>query len=302
MLALGVRCGGSVDSDPGSVADAAPDVVCVPGSAGCPAPDGSSGGGGGGTAGDAGTTGGSGGGLVDSGVDSPMDAPEDVEPCPPLDGATGPCDPMAQCGCPTGSACDLTSQSSASPGTTCRPVGNANPYHYCDADPDCQAGYTCVWSACRRICAFDSDCDGVDPFRKCAHTSYGPSGKGPYGFCTNPCDPASPQSPAEGYVPCGPGFHCNPLPPPNYATGQTGCAHYSAVPKQYEGQPCTWIEHCEPAYACVPQAFPGDAGAGGPSVCRRWCHAATGALCSSPATCVPTGIYAGTMELGYCIP
>ncbi len=274
VLGMVPDCGGNVGAggSPGAEAEAGPEASCAAGAPGCPALDG-------------------------GGADA-------TAPCAPLAGAVGPCDPVAACGCPNGEACDLKSGLIAPATTMCRPVGGAGPYSYCKGTEDCGPGFRCEWSACRRFCAADSDCDGVDPFRRCVHykysmpPDYSSSEEGPYGYCVVLCDPAEPTNATGDFIPCAQGFQCHPVPP---EVGQTACANWSDEPRRGSGEPCVYKDECEPGLFCASAALDGGADAGtGPKVCRRWCH--VGENQCGGETCYPAGLYAGTIELGFCPP
>ena len=294
VLALGLctYCGGAVDAgSPSGDLDAATDTSCTPGTPACPAPDAGSAGADAGTApGDAG----------DAGDALHTDGDSDAGSCSVLDGATWLCDPVAQCGCAPGQACHFNSGIVSGPeGTFCGASGSVGPYFHCIEDEDCEPGSSCVWDACRRTCASSTDCDGVDPYRKCIFTGSPPNTTA-FGYCLALCDPVDPSSALGDFVPCGPGFQCQPTPPQLAPEGQTACSNYSDEPRPGTGEPCTGDSKCEPGHACEPAPNDGgDSGAALYGFCRRWCYDASD--CGG-APCIPSGLYAGKSEFGLCWP
>ncbi len=302
------RCGGAVDRE---VAPDGEDAACVPGTPGCtgldaslPEEDATS-------PPDATSASDSGDAPIVDASDAPVEAPTDAPPCTLPDGSGYECDPIAQCGCDWGMACDLIrfDSSTGKEGSVCRPAGIAKPYTHCADDTDCRPGFTCVLDACRRICESDSQCDGVDPYRKCVNlktvaNQWGQSTELPYGTCVSVCDPAFPTSDHSGdpvFVACGQGLQCSPALPAwvEGATGLADCRNWSDQPRLGWGAPCKLWAECEPGFACEPEPVDGGLGEPGPAgrQCRRWCH--VGTLCNGEP-CVPVGISAGPIELGFC--
>lgn len=305
-LAALARCGGAVDGDEArDGVDASVDAACVPGAPGCPPSDA------GAPDQDASLAPEGGDAPASDASDAPLDAGSDSGPCILPDGSSYECDPLAQCGCGFGMACDLLGLTSwiAKEGSACRPAGIAKPYTHCAEDEDCRPGFTCVSENCRTICATDSDCDGVDPYRKCInfekYETFGTSVL-PYGYCIAACDPITPTSDHNDptFVPCGPGFHCVPGEAwVEKGAGMGFCMFWSDKPRLGWGQPCEKWADCMPGFACVPE--PVDGGLAEPGsgelACRRWCE--VGSICSSATgthPCTPVGLSVGPIELGLC--
>jgi hypothetical protein len=306
-----VRCGGTVNGDP---VPQDIDATCIPGSPGCPLPDGG--------VGDQVAEPQPEDGGTDDGSDGPSDAaPSDAAPdapdadaaiCALPDGSSYACDPLAQCGCGSGMACDLVKVNNSNigkEGSVCRSAGITKAYEHCAQDEDCQPGFTCFLENCRRICATDSECDGTDPFRKCVHLKtvadkFGKSVQLAYGYCVAVCHPPFPTAKQNGdftFVPCGPGLQCQPALPAQVegASGLTWCINWSDKPRLGSGEPCNLYSECKPGFACEPP--PADGGLGEPGsgerLCRWWCE--VGSMCNDKP-CVPVGISAGPVELGLC--
>lgn len=316
LLALGLcaGCGGSVEAD--RARDAGSDTSCVPGAPECPAPDAS------GT--DAGVP-----DVTDDVTDvdaAPPDASSDADamgdadaaPCAPIPGVVGPCDPMAQCGCPAGQACDnpaagLDDAGHIVPVTRCRDAGTIGAFAgSCNGDRDCAPGLACWYGGCYPFCLKDSDCEGAPPYQTC----FPREGLRPYGVCGRQCDPADPTRSGGGFYPCGPDAECVPCGPDAPCVkqqvvinvlepGQTFCGPWLSEPAVAPGAPCDDLHSnnfCTPGYHCAPPDD--DSGTAGcdaafcAGVCRRWCH--VGENGCDGGTCVPTGQYAGSIELGLC--
>jgi hypothetical protein len=288
-----VRCGGAVGSgsEPGDA-----DAACIASDPACPPTDG------GGADRDAAPEPGDG---ASDGSDA-----SDAPPCPLPDGSGYQCDPLAKCGCGFGQACDLITYnaSEAKEGAVCRPAGIAKPYTYCAQDEDCRPGFTCILENCRRLCATDAECDGVDPYRRCMHfktlsNGFGQSQELPYGHCVAACDPAWPKSDHDDptFVACGPGLQCQPVLPAlvDGATWLTHCIFWSDKPRLGWGAPCKQYAECEPGFACEQEPVDGGLAEPGPGerFCRKWCH--VGSQCNDKP-CTPVGRSAGPIELGLC--
>ena len=97
-----------------------------------------------------------------------------------------PCDIVPQCGCGSGSACDVSGD-----GNACRAAGSGTEPDLCTADTDCAPGYTCAirgsLSHCERYCTSGSDCES--PRGMCL-TSLATGSSTPV-LCTSSCDPLS---------------------------------------------------------------------------------------------------------------
>src|SRR5690606_20293102 len=110
----------------------------------------------------------------------------------------------------------------------------------------------------------------------------------------------APYSDEDGFVACGPGFRCRALDAPWIPDGAlkgkalSFCTNYQEELGQGAGEPCMFETDCQPGMTCV-TGYGADAAAG--KLCRRWCHMSEG--CGAK-TCIPTGVYAGTVELGLC--
>lgn len=304
LVALAVlsRCGGAVDGEGAAQdGDAAADAACAPGVPACPPSD----------AGvadhDAAPPSDGGDAAAIDASDAPVDAASDSAPCALPDGSNYECDPLAQCGCGFGMACDLLDVSSwiAEEGSACRPAGIAKPYADCAQDEDCRPGFTCISENCRRICAADSDCDGVDPYRKCIrfekYEKFGTS-ELPYGYCIAACDPRMPTNDSDpSFVPCGPGFHCVPAEVwlDEAGAGMGFCLFWSDKPRLGFGQPCNGYADCMPGFACEKEPSDGGLAEPGPGerVCRWWCQVRS--ICNDQP-CTPVGLSAGPIELGLC--
>ncbi|MCA9593633.1 MAG: hypothetical protein KC776_09995 [Myxococcales bacterium] len=248
--------------------------------------------------------------LHDGAGDGPSDAASEPAACSPLDGSAGSCDPLAQCGCPNDMACGLAPAYNVElkPATICHPAGSAKPQSHCSSSDDCAAGYECAWAACRPICASDADCAGKAPYNTCLHIKYTdtlwepPDMEGPYGVCLAECDPANPKYASGDFLACGKGFQCQPVPPNtlDVVPGQTMCMYWSDQPRLGAGQACTYDNDCDPGFACRPITLTPPDDGGIMVVCRRWCHVGDNS-CGSSA-CEPTGLFAGDVELGLCLP
>ena len=116
------------------------------------------------------------------------------------------------------------------------------------------------------------------------------------------CDPANPKYASGDFLACGKGFQCQPVPPNtlDVVPGQTMCMYWSDQPRLGAGQACTYDNDCDPGFACRPITLTPPDDGGIMVVCRRWCHVGDNS-CGSSA-CEPTGLFAGDVELGLCLP
>jgi hypothetical protein len=106
-----------------------------------------------------------------------------------------PCSLAPQCGCATGSACDLDDNNLATGGTVCVTAGTGNEATTCTGDTACAAGYTCVGAParCEKWCAGDGDCTSGPGALCIINIVYGSPQMNVPGatVCTTDCDPSS---------------------------------------------------------------------------------------------------------------
>ena len=106
-----------------------------------------------------------------------------------------PCSLAPQCGCASGSACDLDNANLATGGTVCVTAGTGMEASTCTGDTACAPGYTCVGSPsrCEKWCSGDNDCTSGPGALCIINIVYGtpqmnvPGAK----VCTTDCDPSS---------------------------------------------------------------------------------------------------------------
>ncbi|HTJ44824.1 MAG TPA: hypothetical protein VL463_22110 [Kofleriaceae bacterium] len=140
-----------------------------------------------GVGGDANGTGSGTDGGNGSGADAKPTAP-DANNC-----AKQPCSLAPQCGCGSGSACQLDGSNLATGGTTCLAAGSGGDDVTCSDDSKCKAGHGCVGGRCRAWCGGDGDCTSGPGALCIIQVVYGspqmdvPGAK----VCTTDCDPSS---------------------------------------------------------------------------------------------------------------
>src|SRR5579862_4264765 len=80
------------------------------------------------------------GGSNGSGADAPKGTPDGPNVNPPDANSCGkqPCSLAPQCGCSSGSACDLDPNNLATGGTVCTTAGNGGEANTCTTDGDCK--------------------------------------------------------------------------------------------------------------------------------------------------------------------
>lgn len=158
---------------------------------------------------------GTGFGACDCGsdLDAAPDPDPDAGPEPdggPLDtgpvdaGPTGPCNPVAETGCPTGERCvwvrhaEGTGELSCVPDGTVAEGGECTPAMVGGTD-DCQSGLTCLTDRCERVC--DPAASGCGTGHHCA--LYSGFVDGMVGVCTASCDPVTQTRLFDGAPACG---------------------------------------------------------------------------------------------------
>lgn len=155
----------------------------------------------------------------------------------PVDAPAGPCDPLAQTGCPVGEKCTwITLESGGEVG--CVPEGAGATGAVCTAidapaggtTDDCASGHVCLNGVCERICATETS-EGCDATSHCrAYAGLFDGSTPALGACDFLCDPVSQRRAFDDAEACG---SANPAMPRLgcYGTpdGPFGCA---AVPAE----------------------------------------------------------------------
>jgi len=246
---------------------------CARGSAGGNNPDGH------GNGGDSGGTG-------DSG--RPIDAAIDGNGC-----ATQPCDIATQCGCASGSACDIDPMNLMA--TACRAVTMPGMQtSTCPADTDCAAGWVCVGDgtndACEKYCTSNAQCTA--PRGQCVLQLTDQSGNPITGavVCTSNCDPAAINNAAN----CPTGWSCD-LFTSMYNATTYDIADCRKAGTAGENAACSTTVACAAGYSCVNN--------GTSNVCARICKPPSNNGCPGVTTCLSfqTPFVVGGTEYGVCL-
>lgn len=213
----------------------------------------------------------------DSGEDSGVDTlvPTMDTACTPPSGAV--CSTVPQCGCATGTNCDVTDVSGK---TSCVMAGSKGIHEKCTDFGQCQKGFTCVYNVCMPFCAGPSE--GCTAKSQCKPVQYVESGAAKdipgMRVCMAQCDPLSPTKA------CGASTTCL-FSSPTATT--CAAAGLSTTAGSCASDPFT----CAPAYVCVNT---GD--------CKRWCRIGFAGDCPGGKTCgkLSTSPTLGTIEYGVC--
>lgn len=236
-------------------------------------------------------------GAVDAGT-PPLDAGALDAGAPPLDAGAvdagrhdggpptcdeSPCRLMPpQCGCATGTACDVRNTGAALV-RECRPTGTRPAFSACSARNECAAGTSCIILSstgtprhCAPFCRDDTDCD-VRAGSGCVAEVDGT------GVCTTPCDPVRRTG-------CPMGARCS-LYADAAAPGRRFTECRGPVGTGVQGSPCETTTDCGAGYLCQPMVG-----------CLAWCLVATGLGCPTGTTCSQFGdpVLLNDEELGYC--
>lgn len=214
-------------------------------------------------------------GLVDTGIATDAVVLDAAEELGQPDVTCSPCDPIRQCGCPQGLACDRFTGPAQ-----CREVqAMGTEADLCTEPEQCAPGYTCASLlgedfSCFKWCNSDSDCSGGS--RLCALAATGGT------LCGSSC------SPVDG-AGCPATLNCY----LSYSTARelsfTVCVS-SGIGEQ--GDLCERPDDCSQGHHCLPSGE-----------CARYCEVATGKGCEgTQATCqqmVPKAVVDG-IEYGVC--
>jgi hypothetical protein len=208
---------------------------------------------------------------------------------PPVAGA--PCSEFPQCGCAANQNCDVTSTSGM---TTCEPVGTTAPYDNCNADGQCEKGYSCVGGVCKPFCGATSDCPGSG--RSCESVEDGNGNAIPGAkICSLDCNPLNPQDTTSGWSACGPNVNCG----PGTQAAPTSDCYGPADTTKGAGANCGGTANdgsgpCAPGFECI--------GSGTTWKCYQNCRVGVSGDCPSGKSCrtLSTAEYVGTQQYGYC--
>jgi hypothetical protein len=206
--------------------------------------------------------------------------------------ATQPCSLVPQCGCGSGSACDINEQTGT--GTACRAVATAGTESSTCAGPtNCAAGYVCIGDgtndACEKYCASNSDCTG--PRGQCVIQIVNGSGSAIAGavVCSSDCDPTQVTNPL-----CPTGWTCDLFEAP-YNGSTYDIVSCRAAGTAAQGATCSTTIACAPGYSCVT--------VGGSNECARICAPPSSTGCPSGMTCdaFQTAFTVAGTQYGVCL-
>lgn len=241
--------------------------------------------------------------VVDAGSDAGASLPDAgaTEDADPPDAPSGPCDPVAQTGCPSGQRCTWI-RVGLEGRLACVPPGRLGLHDACSttegAPDDCAGGLICVANSCERACSL---ADGCTADHRCVRYD-GVFDEEEIGVCDPTCDPVRQTRDYDGAAACG---------SPDPASPTRGC--YGPLHGPFTCAPVTWPERTHraplsgPVYvnSCAPGYLPmrGSTGASAPLVCLALCDPAPSWMGNAslrqgtpPHTCAARGATASTEE------
>lgn len=192
------------------------------------------------------------------------------------------CGLTPQCGCTSGSTCDVTNASTGA--ATCVAAGTTTAGGACSTTGDCAAGLSCRFDACRAYC--------TSPGSTCG----GAAGT----LCFAPQDAQGNTTPNLDVCTVA----CNPR-VPNTVCGTLGCVWFptdAVTDCRLQGSglqtdACTYAEDCHSGYTCATHPVFG-------AECERWCRRGVAGDCSSGYTCAAfpdgTAPVVSSQTLGVC--
>jgi hypothetical protein len=224
-------------------------------------------------------------GFVDASVpvevfDAAPGTPDAAVPPPMIDAAVppptcSPCKLIAQCGCPTDQACDLSNLLGATGCRTVNPLPGGKETTACTTAAQCAAGYSCYGlptsdRACRKYCSADSQCaGGGSQGGKCVLEVLGagnatiPNPEHPQNrtfTCSPACDPA-------GTSGCPASFACE-VDTVNPGSGFVDFTSCRKAGNKGHYQTCASVNDCATGTTCIDI---GSAGSPDP-VCLNYCQ------------------------------
>jgi hypothetical protein len=193
--------------------------------------------------------------------------------------AGGSCN-LPACGCATGEVCYVD-------GTSAQLVcgvtkGLAAGASCTQGSSECAAGLGCVGGVCKAYCSSAADCAPVAGARECRPAKFSDADLPGVSFCARVCDPVNPQTPRSPLLSCPSGVGCVPA-----TTGVSDCA---GIGLGVLDGACEDVFDCAPGLICLG------------TVCTKWCSADSECPATKYCNPFPTKTYAGTVEMGLCLP